>query len=227
MKNIGKRFGNRVVIGVGTARLYGYGNTTNKKTYRAKTYLCVCDCGLKSEVLWATLKKGKSRCINCANSSKSRIRKFCIGDMVGDRLILDDNFLKTNKDGSVSRLYKTKCKCGKVEGIRELVLFNNLRLQCSSCYFMEIRVKSVAAVSRDVSIGDKFGEWTVIKKFVTKTGKSSKYRNVCRCSCGTILMIVNKDLLNGWTKSCLECLKKRISSCRKRKRSVKKTKKRK
>ena len=201
MKNIGNRFGNRVVIGVGTTRLYGYGNGANKKIYRAKTYLCVCDCGLKSEVLWATLKKGKSRCINCANSSKGRIRKFCIGDMVGDRLILDDNFLKTNKDGTVSRLYKTKCKCGKVESIRELVLFDNLRLQCLSCYFREIRVKSVATDSRVVSVGDKFGEWTVIKKFVTKTGKSSKYRNICRCSCGTILMIPEFSFSNNFCVS--------------------------
>ncbi|XJS09828.1 hypothetical protein ACF3NG_06690 [Aerococcaceae bacterium WGS1372] len=44
--------------------------------------------------------------------------------------------------------------------------------------------------------GDKFGEWTVLKK----SDKSSHH--TCECSCGVVKDVANTDLLNGVSRSC-------------------------
>lgn len=61
-------------------------------------------------------------------------------------------------------------------------------------------------------IGDKFGEWTVIKAYSSKD-KYGSWQSLCRCSCGIEKEVSNSNLINGKTKSCghaiVEKLRKR------------------
>lgn len=53
----------------------------------------------------------------------------------------------------------------------------------------------------DIKIGDRFGRWTVIGK-----GKK-RYYSLCKCDCGTVREVSNRNLKEGISKSC-GCLKK-------------------
>jgi hypothetical protein len=54
---IGKRFGTLTVIGKGGKQL------------RRQKWICVCDCGHKTEVVGSNLRNGKSKCKSCAHTS--------------------------------------------------------------------------------------------------------------------------------------------------------------
>lgn len=55
--------------------------------------------------------------------------------------------------------------------------------------------------SKEIKIGDKFGERTVIKAYSSKD-KYGSWQSLCRCSCGRIKGVSNSNLINGKTKSC-------------------------
>lgn len=63
-----------------------------------------------------------------------------------------------------------------------------------------------------IRIGDKFGEWTIIKAYSSKD-KYGSWQSLCRCSCGIEKEVSNSNLINGKTKSCghaiVEKLRKR------------------
>lgn len=55
--------------------------------------------------------------------------------------------------------------------------------------------------TKEIKIGDKFGEWTVIKAYSSKD-KYGSWQSLCKCSCGKIKEASNSNLINGKTKSC-------------------------
>lgn len=66
--------------------------------------------------------------------------------------------------------------------------------------------------TKEIKIGDKFGERTVIKAYSSKN-KYGGRQSLCRCSCGIEKEVSNSNLINGKTKSCghaiVEKLRKR------------------
>lgn len=50
--------------------------------------------------------------------------------------------------------------------------------------------------SKEIKIGDKFGEWTVIDE------AKKPYYSICKCSCGVIKEVNNSTLRLGKSKSC-------------------------
>lgn len=52
-----------------------------------------------------------------------------------------------------------------------------------------------------IRIGDKFGEWTVLKACSSKN-KYGSWQSLCRCSCGIEKEVNNSSLLQGKSKSC-------------------------
>lgn len=66
--------------------------------------------------------------------------------------------------------------------------------------------------TKEIKIGDKFGEWTVLKAYSSKD-KYGSWQSLCRCSCGIEKEVGNSNLINGKTRSCghavVEKLRKR------------------
>lgn len=54
-------------------------------------------------------------------------------------------------------------------------------------------------MARKIKNGDKYGEWTVIKAY---SSKSPRYKSLCRCSCGVEREVMNQNLVNGTSTSC-------------------------
>lgn len=54
-------------------------------------------------------------------------------------------------------------------------------------------------MARKIKNGDKYGEWTVIKAY---SSKSPRYKSLCRCSCGVEREVMNQNLVNGTSVSC-------------------------
>ena len=94
------------------------------------------------------------------------------------------------------KYFLCKCDCGTIRPVRAPALLNGTSTSCSK------------TCSMFPSIGDKFGEWTVLKR------DPSQPRNViCQCSCGTIKSIWASSLKTGASKSC-GCLKSRLTKKR-------------
>ncbi len=57
-------------------------------------------------------------------------------------------------------------------------------------------------------IGTKFSRWTVVGNF--RPGERKKYEIKCKCDCGTQKYVRLHTLLNGRSKGCQKCGKKRL-----------------
>lgn len=55
-----------------------------------------------------------------------------------------------------------------------------------------------------IKMGDKFGNWTVIKK------SDKKYYYTCKCKCGKIQDVYKSSLVSGKSKGCMACAKDKI-----------------
>lgn len=62
-EDIGKRFGNRVVIAVASPYLYDNG----QRIAKIRRVVVRCDCGDERKVIWSALKQGKAdMCYKCS-----------------------------------------------------------------------------------------------------------------------------------------------------------------
>lgn len=61
----GDTFGRWVVIGRGPDKLVG------QKSYKVRSFRCVCACGTERDVLWSGLQSGKSQSCGCLNRERS------------------------------------------------------------------------------------------------------------------------------------------------------------
>lgn len=83
------------------------------------------------------------------------------------------------------KYFLCKCECGTIRPVRATALTNGLSTSCSE------------KCSLGLSIGDIFGEWTVLGK-----DKSRPRYYMCKCSCGTIKSVYEGSLKQGTSKSC-------------------------
>lgn len=63
--------------------------------------------------------------------------------------------------------------------------------------------------------GEKYGEWTVIAR-AQKKPRQEEPHYTCRCSCGRIADVRASSLRHGLSKRCSDCMRRRLSSARKR-----------
>jgi len=63
-------------------------------------------------------------------------------------------------------------------------------------------------IEKEVKIGEKFNEWTVVGEVFKK--KNRIYYVKCKCSCGTVSDVMTNTLKNSMSKSCGRCNSKKF-----------------
>jgi len=123
---------------------------------------------------------------------KGKTNKIQIGEFIGDWEVLSDPLKLPNKS---YRSILVKCKCGNEQFIPITSLYQQTSTKCLSCR------KSERKENKNLSIGTKYGEWTVIGE--AYTFKSQTCIPV-KCSCGFESSLNKFSLLNS-SQCCSSC----------------------
>lgn len=201
MENIGKKFGERVVISKAKTRFYVYRNHGRVVGSKDDRYLCRCACGFESEVFLRSLKRGDAnRCPQCARLK--RRSKVSLGSMFGTKKVTSNGVVK---EGKV--FYAWECISCDNTGTSTAHKLGTHQ-ECIKCILSSVKAKRDFIKNKsvkDVKIGAIFGEWIVINKALTPGGRISKALVICKCSCGHIKEVQVAHLVRGMTTSCKKC----------------------
>ena len=202
---IDQRFGRWTVIA----------DVESNKQY--KRYLCRCDCGNITTIIWQSLKEGTStqckKCYTNRSHLKSKTSTYNIwsglftrcynpnhvtykyygakGITVTDEWRSFENFLKDMGERPF------KYQIDRIDATKGYYKEN--------CRWISKKENTKRQRSRLVDItGMKFGKWTVIDRDMTKLDRDQAYWN-CICDCGTKASRIGGFLRSGNTKQCKDC----------------------
>lgn len=205
MENIGRRFGDRVIIACAEPILYF--NKTRNITISSKSYLCRCKCGEEAVIRFSVLKAGRRRaCRSCNKANK--VSRLHVGLKVNSWTIKKDLGLKKIYGNSAVRRYLIECECGAILEKNRFAVESLANLSCVKCYVKKIGKIIQEDCPNEIKIGDVFGAWKVIDFVLLKSGRESKSRWICECECGTVKEIKQWSLINAVTTRCFKCFLK-------------------
>ena len=184
---------------------YGYWTVkgyAGKRGSKNKDYWnCDCVCGCNRDVLGETLKNGRSSSCGCfqkevtqKTASEKREVFFSPGDKVGSWVVLGFYGKNPYDETKSANTYLCECDCpwhtrkvlyashlsnGNTTGCKKCSRFNNL-------------------------IGKRFGKLLVLELDMDRINNDPKNRiyYICQCNCGSIVIVREEDLLNGYSGSC-------------------------
>ena len=149
-----------------------------KKTY----WKCECECGnIKSMRADYFTKKENPTCGECRNDLSGQI----FGRLVP--------ICKTNTDKAGHQRWLCQCQCGNTTEVLATNLIRGLTTSCG-CYHKEMTSNRLINL-----FGQKFGKLTVIER-ANSIGERVEW--LCRCDCGTEVIVQGANLKNGHTQSC-------------------------
>lgn len=146
---------------------------------------CQCQCENKTEkILYKkAVKEGKTKSCGCyKNDIYNRIQENLVNKQFGEWTV-------TKELGQGKVL--CRCSCGTVREVYKRALKEGKSKSCG------------CTQKRKISVGQQFGEWTVIDTLE----KNKQYKCLCRCSCGVEKEVFIQYLINGVSKSCGHILK--------------------
>lgn len=163
---------------------------TTKKD--AVYWKCKCDCGRERTVLGATLREGKAT--SCGHyPCKNACRRLDLTGKQFGRWTVKEYKGRNQFDHTI---WLCECECGNT-GIVETSSLTTGHSRSCGCLQQDV----IAQRNRkEIPIGTKFGELTVIENLHYTIRGGDAYR--CRCSCGQIRDIPSTWLRSGNTASC-------------------------
>jgi len=166
-----------------------------KKQAYAK-YLCRCKCGNEVEVRGNSLTQGLTKSCGCYRVYSGQNNADNLLGMQFGKLKVLSKFSSIKNKGII---WKCQCKCGNITYVQTSSLKNGNTKSCGCD-------KHPKAQNL---IGKKFGRLIVLDYYKKgNTTRNTLY--LCKCSCGNIKIVSQKELLSGKTKSC-GCLHKESS----------------
>lgn len=152
-------------------------------------WLCRCDCGRSREIISSNIpvpSPVKCDCSICPN--------IHIGYTSGKLTVVSDDRIRI--DGQVHFMCRCEC-CGKN---KEISGYDLIIHESQSCGCLQ-------AAERQLWIGKRFNNLTVIEAISCATRSGRSYKFNCKCDCGQFVLLRRQALLEG-QKSC-GCLKKK------------------
>lgn len=95
---------------------------------------------------------------------------------------------KVSPSGTSRAAFTCQCVCGKIKDVAKTEL---IRGRSTNCGCRGVFLKP----------GDKYQEWTVLKKSEYTNAHKSQFYD-CQCSCGVIRAVRMSDLTNGKSNNC-------------------------
>lgn len=180
--------------------------------FRNSLWLCECDCGRTTIEKGTMLTKGQitqGRVVSCGECSnrltkepitteqeKDLIDTSIIGQRYG-RLVVEEIYYKTLKNGGQKLYAKCKCDCGNEIEVLVTTLKIGRTLSCG-CLRKEKMENSMFLLSDDF-VGKRFGK-LVVDSFDTERKKWK-----CICDCGNVKYLTKGNLTNNGYRSCGNC----------------------
>lgn len=179
----GDKIGHRTILEIGLIK-------NNKPASKVS-----CECGRVDILLNHNIANCAFQlCRTCSNTKNKTL--VSIGDIIGDRTIIDPFILKNGK-----RYCSVKCKCGREDVVGWQALLKGRSNSCTEC--------AKSQQPKELENGDRFKAWTVIDANCSfrDNGKSGKslLQSLCRCDCGTEKLVDNWILRRGRSYHCDNC----------------------
>lgn len=154
----------------------------NKSKDGRTQWVCKCECGNTTEIIYKNLKSGNSKsCGKCVVNVKD-----ITGEKYGMLTVISRSDYK-GKNNSV--WWNCQCDCGNTKVIRG----DNLRAgNVTNC-------GCVKQTEFDIT-GKRFGKWMVLNRVPGDYMGKSLW--LCECDCGTIKVVQGPNLRSGTSKSC-------------------------
>lgn len=146
-------------------------------------WLCQCSCGTTREIQGTHLKTGRTK--NCGHNATNK-KLDLTGMDFGEWHVISQASPGPNSETR----WLCQCSCGVQKVVTSYALRNGTSTSCGH------NTTSLHDIT-----GETFNEWTVLKRFATKTNSGST-KWVCQCSCGTIAEVGYYQLIKGLSKSC-------------------------
>lgn len=182
----GRRFGQLVVL-----------EKTQRRENCYVVWLCRCDCGNMIPVSTKKLTRGSVKDCGCVPRESAR-RGACAEDLTGRAFgHLTAVCRSENRGGRTCWLCRCDCGGEKIVSARDL---KSGKVRSCGCMW-HVKGRNIVELS-----GQKFGRLTA----VSPTGERNVHGTVywlCRCDCGSEIMVAESSLVSGSCKSC-GCLRK-------------------
>jgi len=151
-------------------------NTNGHRT----TWLCECDCGEKINVLGEKLKYGSFDSCGCTKSLSRVIDET--GNRYGKLTVIS-----RGKNSGKQTKWVCRCDCGSDVSVYGTSLRSGHTKSCGCLKFVD-------------DTGKRYGKLTVIK--LVDHNRYRKSRWLCKCDCGSEVVVEATNLHTGNTKSC-------------------------
>ena len=142
---------------------------------------CLCDCGNTVIVRGAALRNGQQKSCGCGIQFLSDLK----GKKIDKLTVLQYN--------TITKKWICECECGEIVERSTQILNKDNRHMCDLCLKEKNRL--------NISIGDKYGKWTVLHMGEKKEYTRSIFYT-CQCECGTIRDVRASALFHGMSSSC-------------------------
>ena len=158
-------------------------------------WLCKCECGNEKVISGRDIRTGHTLSCGCLHKTKTQ-EKFSY-DITGQKFGYLTALESTHQRQHSGTIWKCLCECGNITYVPVNYLTSG---HTKSCGCMRNKLAG-ESITKDISIGTRFGKLTVLEKDEVKEKNHQMYWK-CRCDCGTILSVNGVKLRSGHTKSC-------------------------
>lgn len=158
-------------------------------------YRCLCTCGNYKNVTANKLKTGHVK--SCGKCNAFSAFKDLTGQVFDRLRVIEQNGYYEYPNGGRDYKWKCQCECGRIVTLRGNSLKTNRNHSCKRC-------QNARTVIDKMPIGKQFGKLTVVERAndsFTKEGTVVD-RWLCKCECGTEVVVRGASLRNGHTSSC-------------------------
>lgn len=154
---------------------------------------CVCDCGNTCVVSAPNLKSGHTQSCGCLQKHRTSVAHLAdlSGQTFGSVYVIERAGTYQSPDGASAPLWLCQCSCGKYFIAHSGSLRSGATKSCGCSRRIDLR-------------GKQFGKLTVIAPaddYVNAHGVAIT-QWLCRCTCGTELVVRTRSLTSGNTQSC-------------------------
>ena len=190
---IGQRIGMLVVQSESAPAKDARGHTIRQ-------FNCQCDCGKSVVFKYNILMRNQLISCGCTKFSK-----MPPPDLAGKRFhrltVISEAEPHIQKSGRIMRRRNCVCDCGNEKTILQHNLVNPLGTQSCGCARFK---RAIPPRPRGNLVGNRYGKLIVLAATdpIIRSNQSKRRAWLCRCDCGSEVVIAEDNLIGGHTRSC-------------------------
>ena len=165
-------------------------------------WLCKCSCGGMTIKSASKLKIGikSARCPNCSYHRFDAIHDQMIGKSFGALTVIGWEYKESSGRSKHVATFECECICGSHIWRRKQDIIEDIYPSCG-CQYGREQLRKFATFSKNDLTGRVFGNLTVVRES-NERSRDGSIKWVCRCKCGSEVLVSSTYLSQGRTISC-------------------------